>query len=217
MGGPMRDHLRALLITLHIAAVVFLALPSPGKFMIEKNWRDPDAQQAFRGIAGVLGVPKQQVQDTLWELGLGWKRLRGVVVEPLGPYVAYMGVKQSWAMFAQVPDRSGRLEVHIEQDGEWRPLYISQDPEHDWRGSELRQERLRGALADYSWRRRKGRFPGFTEALALRAAADFPDATRLRADMVHVGIPEPAELRERGGLEIGEPYFTYTVFLEEFR
>jgi len=213
----MRDHLRAVLIPLHIAAVVFLALPAPGKFMIEKEWQKADAQQAFGAMAGVLGVPRATVQDRLWDLGLVWQDLRQAIAGPLHPYPAYLGVTQGWAMFAQVPDRSGRLEVYIEEEGDWRPLYISQDPAHDWRGSELRQERLRGFLSDFSWRRRKGRFPGFAEALALRAAADFPEATRLRAEMVHVGIPEPAVLRAQGGLDIGEAYFQHTVFLEPLR
>ena len=213
----MRDHLRAALITLHIGAVVFLALPAPGKFMIEKEWQKPDAQQAFGAISGVLGVPRKVVQDRLWGLGLVWKDLRQAVAGPLRPYSVYMGVTQGWAMFAQVPDRSGRLEIHIEEEGVWRPLYISQDAEHDWRGAQLRQERVRGFLSDFSWRRRKGRFPMFTEALALRAADDFPDAVRLRAEMVHVGIPDPDVLREQGGLDIGKAYFQHTVFLEEFR
>lgn len=222
LSAAMRDHLRALFISLHVTVVLVLAFPQPGAFMHEKQWRRPDVQAAFGSVSQALGVvgaelSPAEVQAIAWEGGSLWQRGRRRTVKHLQFYVKYCGVKQGWSMFANVPQKSGRLEIEIEQGGVWEPIYISQDPAHDWRGVELRQERLRGYVSDFSWRRRKGTFPRFVEALGLRAAVDFPSATRLRARMRTLHFPDPATLRETGAVRVGEPYFETTVHLSEWR
>ena len=222
-AGPMRDQLRAVLILLHVLAVGFLALPQPGVFMHERQWRQPEVQQVFRAVSQGLGtvgytMPPADVHALAWDLGTEWKSGRRRIARYLQPYVKYCGIKQGWSMFAHVPWRSGRLEVELDDGtGEWRPIYVSQDPEHDWQGRVLRQERMRAYISDFAWRRRKGVFPRLAEALALRAAEDFPEATRLRARMVTVQIPGPAALRQTGELEVGEPYFEAVVALGDYR
>lgn len=218
----MRDHLRALFVAFHVIAVLILALPQPGSFMHERMWRRPPAQAAFRSAsdaARAVGadLSPAEVQDIAWAVGSAWQRARRRTVRHLDRYVTLCGVKQGWSMFADVPETSGRLEVEVERGGAWAPAYISQDPGHDWRGGELRQERLRAFISDFSWRRRKGTFPRFAEALGRRAAADFPDATRLRARMRTVHFPDPATLRETGAIRLGEPYFETTVDLGRWR
>lgn len=218
----MRDHLRALFITLHVVVVLILAFPQPGAFMHEKQWRRPDVQAAFQNVSEALravgaDLSPAEVQDIAWAGGSAWQRGRRRTVQHLQFYVKHCGVKQGWSMFANVPEKSGRLEIEVERGAVWEPVYRSQDPDLDWRGGELRQERLRGYISDFSWRRRKGTFPRFVEALGRRAAVDFPDATRLRARMRTLHFPDPATLRRTGAVRVGDPYFETTVHLSEWR
>ncbi|MEC8423157.1 MAG: hypothetical protein VX000_05230 [Myxococcota bacterium] len=222
LGRPMRDHLRALLVTCHILVVMVLAFPQPGLFMHKRAWAKPEAQDAFGALSRGMGrlgvaVTPAEIESILWTAGSAWQQARRKTVQHVQFYVNHCGVKQRWSMFASVPAKSGRLEIELEQGGAWSTIYVAQDPERDWRGSVLRQERLRAYISDFAWHRRGATFPRFVDALALRAGSDFPDATRLRARMRTLHFPPPATLRETGSRTVGAPYFETTVDLGAYR
>jgi hypothetical protein len=218
----MRDHVRAAFVAFHLLVVVVLGLPQPGGFMHERLWRKPEVVGAIRTATRVvnavgIGLSEDEVKDVAWGAGLAWQKARRRTVQHLTWYVDYCGVKQGWSMFASLPKRSARLEVQIEEDGVWRTVYRAQDPDADWRGRQLRQERVRAFVNNFAWKRHQRGFPVFADALAVRASGDFPEATRLRAHMVPVQLVAPAALRAAGALPEGAPYWQATVDLSAFR
>jgi hypothetical protein len=218
----MKDHLRAIVITAHIAVVFILAFPAPGGAMHERAFKSPALRAWWERAAAVstaVGRPMEtdEAAELAWAIGRRWQRARRRTVQHLQFYVKYCGVKQGWTMFGKVHRRPGRLEVHLEENGEWRPLFVPLHPEHDWREGQLRQERIRGYISDFALRRREGTFPRLAQAIAQRAAADFPDATRVRARMVPLLIPKPAKLRSAGEIPLGAPYFESIVPLDPYR
>jgi hypothetical protein len=217
-----RDHIRALLITAHLVFVFALSTPAPGLFMREKAFQRPDVQEWFGRFAAVstaVGRPtdREAVTASAWALGERWQTARRRTLQYVHPYAEYCGVRQGWYMFAGVLSKSARLEVDIEFEDEWLPLFHPFVADAQWRRQQLRSARVRTALQPLVFHRREGRAELLAERLAIHAAAEFPEATRLRVQMVPVRIPPAAQLRKLGELPRGEPYFVNVVDLDDYR
>lgn len=218
----MWDHVRALLITVHLLAVVLSALPAPVG-MRAQDLEDPSFRESLAPIHGALqaagyGGSEDDLARQLFEAGEALLETRRTVLRPFDLYYRHLGTRQSWRMFGTVNDKPARVEVFLDHgDGTWAPLYIAREPEHAWRAHQLDQERFRAFMNDYSWRRDKRSWDHFTAWLARQAARDFPEASRLQALVRYRPIPRPAKLRELGERPSGKAFWTVEHDLEEVR
>ena len=200
----MLDHLRGLLVLLHLIAVTAVAFPAPAG-MTRADIDNPDVQAAiaaWRGVAGAVGVAVEQepLSEWLWTQGKAMLAIRRTALAPMQPYYRWCGTRQSWSMFGYLNHTPARLEVHIDWGEGWQPLHIARTREHDWRARQLEQERLRGLVNRFSWKHSRRRFRELADWLAARAHEDYPDALRLRVQMRRRPLPDPATLRAAGTL-----------------
>ncbi len=196
MQSSLWPHLRALLITAHILAVIAAAIPAPAGGMRRSAWKDPTVQGELQAWADRLGVEEKTLEDGLWEVAGEYMKTRQKILAPLRPYYRYLGTDQPWRMFVAPHRRPAKLHIDIERDGQWSPIYIARDPQHAWRGDLLDSARFRAALFRYSWKHYRSSFRQFASWIASAAAADFPSASRVRLRWYRYKTPSPAQVRE---------------------
>jgi hypothetical protein len=199
---PPRAHLRAALLALHLFAIVISALPSAGAGLDRKAWANPTVQEEFgqwRDRLAGLGVQLtlDELQDLAFGFASGWNEVHTALQAPFQPYYR-LATRQSWRMFVAPHRHPGRLHVDIDHGTGWEPLYVARSSAHTWRGHQLDHDRFRSALFRYAWPayQRAGRWKHLVQWLARQAAADFPDAVRIRARYETFRTPSPAEVRE---------------------
>ncbi|MCB9779556.1 MAG: hypothetical protein H6742_13415 [Alphaproteobacteria bacterium] len=197
------DHLRAILVLLHVLVISVLSFPAPVGMMTERAFSHPDTQASFQSYTDALNavgvdIDKDEFQQLLWDAGTAFISVRRKVVAPMQPYVALTGTEQGWRMFGSVNRRPAWLRVELKQDGAWRTIYEMRSDEYTWRRQQLDQERVRAVVNNFSWLHSKRTYEDFGLWLARRAAEDFPDATHLRTSMVRRALPPPDELRAHG-------------------
>lgn len=207
----MLKHLRALFVTFHLIAITAVAFPAPVG-MRKSDLDNPDVKnaiEAWRGAAGVFGfdVDPDAFRDGLWEKGNTLLDGRKAALEPLQPYYRYTGTRQGWSMFGYLNHTPARVEIHIDHGEGWQPLYIARTTAHTWRSHQLDQERLRGLMNSFSWKRGRAKLRQITDWIALQAAEDFPQAQRIRVQMHARPLPDPATLRQQGELEHTKIYW----------
>jgi hypothetical protein len=196
-------HLRGLLVALHLMAVTLLALPAVGEGMSRWAWKDPTVQEEFAYWTGRLNqcgvaVTQQQFEDGLYGTASAYESARGHALAPFGRYYGYCGTFQSWRMFAGPHRHPSRLHIDVEEAGDWRPVYVKSDPEHDWLAVQLDHYRMRPFVYRLSWYRHVPEFPDFDNLarwVAARAARDFPEARRVRVRFFTFRTPSPEEVR----------------------
>lgn len=228
----LRDHLRGAFVLFHVAAVTLLAVPSPGE-VTRKELRKPslvETMEAGAQVLGALGQPTsvEALSESVYQRAKSLQSARRTLLSPLRPYERIAGVEQGWTMFGIANLHPGRLEVYVRgavggqtsappsADG-WRLVYRSRDPELDWRAGQLDEERIRTLVNNFSWRRGHSGWGPWVDWLAGAAAADFPEATALKAQMVSMRIPPPAELRATGALREDAVYWPEERSLDRLR
>jgi len=227
VGDPHRpvlgraDQLRAVLITLHILAISLLAIPAPVG-LSHAAMQEAGVQESLataRTVAGALGWEVDQAEATALAHDLGSRYLdaRHRVLTPVRPYAQYLGVKQGWRMFSQINPAPRRLEIDLFEGGIWRPIYVARDPELAWMADLMDHERMRGFTNAFSWGKQRPRFRRFSAWLASRAAADFPEATKLKTRMVTVHLVGPEALADHGSLPTGATSWETRINLAPLR
>ena len=218
----MVDHIRALLITAHLLAVGLAGFPAP-KGVKRSNFEEPLTKDALTPVLEVsqgLGYDGgyEAFADDLYVVSKGIEDARRGVLAPFGPYYKYAGTKQSWRMFGAVNQNPARVEFYLDRgDGQWQPLYIARDPEHDWRALQFDQERFRAFMNDYSWKRDNKSWVLFNTWVARQAAADFPEATRLKGQVRYRPIVRPEVLRTLHERPSGKVFWPQTTDLKALR
>ena len=215
-------HVRALLIAIHIVAVVVLAIPDAGGVALSrKSWKNPTVQAELKAWAqrlSALGLQTDAAtleQDVFeiarsWTEGLAWLRA------PVRPYAEYLGVRQTWRMFVAPHRHPAKFQVDVEQDGQWRPVQVARSDQYGWRSHQLDHVRVRSLLFRYGWKRYRRFYRAFAEWIADRAAEDFPAAQRVRVRMVGFRTPTPQEVQS-DAIPEGEFRQTIVLPLEERR
>ncbi|MDG1483197.1 MAG: hypothetical protein P8R54_26645 [Myxococcota bacterium] len=197
----LRDHLRAALISLHIVAVVLVALPNPSGFMKRSMWSLPmvqDELEAWAERATSLGISHTAatLEDATWRRFQQVVSIRKTVLRPLRPYYKHCGTNQSWALFG-IPQRyPSWLHIDLKHPSEgWVPIYISRDATRDWRRDMLDTERYRSFLVYAARESHHRRFVRLGTWLAGMAAADFPEAESVRLQWRDQRTLTPAEIQ----------------------
>ena len=199
------DHIRAVLVTIHLLAITIMSLPSPGR-VSERQLRDPALQEVFadwREVLAGLGVAlsKEEAEQLAMAGANSFMESRDAVLKPLRPYYKYAGTVQSWQMFGYLNRTPARFKLELRTaEGGWRDLYIARNDTADWRRGQLDSERFRGMINSYSWKQNRSGYRRFLDWISCRAAEDFPDAISVRGSMVRLRLPEPEELREMDAL-----------------
>ena len=111
----MRNQLRAILVSLHLFAVILMSIPGPAA-LTEDMLQEENLQANFRdwsALAQNLGVDLEP--EDIEALSFTWGRrvfdLRATALEPFRPYYKYMGTRQRWQMFGVLNRRPGRIEI----------------------------------------------------------------------------------------------------------
>lgn len=131
---------------------------------------------------------------------------------PLRQGLRLVGASQGWTMFGGVDREPVRLQVEVQEQGAWRLVHQTGDPEHAWNLRQLSEARVRSTinLVGKHPRKHRKRWQGFTDWLATRALEDFPEATAVRFSMREQATPAPADLRQHGWPE-GRVFATRSV------
>lgn len=191
----MWQHVRAVLITAHLVAVVLMALPAPDGTYDRRAWKDPTVQRELAAWAETLGTPPAELEERLWTLSQSYMGARGAVLAPFGPYYEFCGTAQSWRMFVAPHLYPSALHIDVREDGTWRPVYVERDPHHRWLASVLDSYRFRSVTFRFCLPAYGEEFADFARWTADRARRDFPRADAVRVRMHKVPTPTPDEAR----------------------
>ncbi|MEM7158202.1 MAG: hypothetical protein AAF799_35500 [Myxococcota bacterium] len=200
-SGRAWPHVRALLVALHIVAVLLLAIPDAGGVALERaSWKNPTVQAELSAWAERLSTlgyhtDTATLEGDVYAVAKSWTGTLKALRVPVRPYSDYLGVRQTWRMFVAPHRHPATLHVDIEEDGQWRPIHVARSDEYDWRRGQLDHPRMRSMLFRYGWKRYDRYYRGLTRWLATQAAGDFPQATRVRIRMYGFRTPTPEEVR----------------------
>jgi len=136
--------------------------------------------------------------------------------KPFKPYTEYAGVRQRWRMFVAPHRHPATLHVEVQENEQWRTVYVARSSEHTWRGLELDHTRARSMLFRYAWREYRGHYRRFAHYVARWAAEDFPNAAKVRVRWYGFRTPSPEEVKEDRVPE-GEFRQAVTIELEGLR
>ncbi len=217
MTAPLRprDHVRAVLVLLHLGAVLLLSIPRPPGGSDRSSLDGPVMQEIigdWRQMANGVGwaVDQDRATDLVFGVSTGIRQVRGTVLSPFQRYAAFTGAHQSWGMFAFLKRRPALLSVEVQTGGVWQPVYLARDPDLRWRSHQLDSERFRAALnRPTSGVGRRG-FDDWADWLACQAAIDFPDATALRTQLQGLQLSPPAATLRAGGVARRAAFWTTT-------
>ncbi len=197
------DHLRAVLIAAHLAAITVAAIPSPQGELSEKRIRDPEVRKAldpWTALVIDLGLAEDEDEAVRWLFDLGHTlvKVRKTALGPSSTYLRYTGNAQSWRMFGVAPTKQALLEVHGRRaDGTWEPLYV-EHTEHNWGWLLLDHSRIRAFRSSFATRDMRGRYTMFARGVCRIALDEFPEYTAVRMQYQGIRIPAPDRLAADG-------------------
>ncbi len=197
---PWIPQLRAIFVLFHLVAVTLMAAPAPAGGMKRAAWKDPTVQaelRAWRDRLSGLGLDRspEAFEQDLWELAAGFMRVRRQVLRPFRPYYRWCGTWQTWRMFIAPHRFPARLHIELSDGGgDYRSVYVARSPEHTWLAPQLDQARMRAALFRYGWPSYGRSWSQLADWIAARAAADFPEAERIRLRMWKYRTPSPEQV-----------------------
>ena len=197
-------HIRAILILLHIFAINIIAFPTPRGALSKKHVQKADIQESMKLWHNLLFYKAltdrsvEQFSEDLVATGRWLVKSQKELSEPFVPYYRYAGTRQSWQMFGYVQHTAGVLNIMLNENDEWRPLYVDLDAEYQWKSTLLNQERVRASRSLFAQKRFKKRYELFSQWMAQAALEEFPNATEVRVFYQQRTIPKPDTLRKKG-------------------
>jgi hypothetical protein len=190
---------RAALISLHLVAVSLLAFPAPPAHAVDPAaWQNPRVQEelhawAERFQAAGIDVSPAELEESAFAAACRFLQIRDALVWPFQPYYEYCGTYQSWRMFTGPEHAPTRLQVDIQEYGQWRTVHVERDPERTWLDGWLSHHRMRPAVESFAMS--ESAFEPFAAWIAESAERDFPEARRVRVRYWKQPTPTPEELR----------------------
>jgi hypothetical protein len=186
-------------VTLHLVAVTLLAFPAPPAHAVDRAaWHNPREQGELAAWAGrlqALGIDTSpaELEDFLFAAACQFLEVRDALVWPFRPYYQYCGTFQSWRMFASPEHAPTRLQIDIQEQGQWRTVLVERDRERAWLDGWLSHHRMRPAV-EFCGQTEEG-FRPFAAWIADSAERDFPAADCVRVRYWKQRTPSPEDLR----------------------
>lgn len=217
MPSTLWPHIRALLIAAHIAAVIVSAFPSPSGGMTRSAWKDPTVQAELSVWAQRLSMETAVLEEHLWDLAVAFMSVRKTALKPFKPYYQHAGTYQAWHMFVAPHRNPAKLEIALDYGSEdWTLIYRARDPEYAWKAEVFDHNRARAALFRYSWKHYRTPYRQLTDWLAGQAAAEFPEAERIRLRWYRYRTLSPERVRA-GEVSTGSHEREQIRYLRNFR
>ena len=191
--------LRAILISLHLIAIILKAIPSPEGGMNRTDWKNPTVQAEFKEFthkfnAIGIDISQAELEEELWILAKRYMNIRRKAVKPFRKYYRYAGADQNWQLFVAPHMYPSRLNIEILIDNEWQTIYQPFNSETRWQAHLIENSRFRPSIFRYSWHRYKKHYHTFAKYLATQAVTDFPKASRLRTRWWNARSPSPEQV-----------------------
>jgi hypothetical protein len=191
--------LRAILISIHLIAIILKAIPSPEGAMNRSDWKNPTVQAEFEDFTNKLNtvgldISQAEVEEELWVLAKKYMKVRRTAVKPFRKYYRYAGADQNWQLFVAPHMYPSRLNIEILVGDEWQTVYQPFNPETRWQAHLIENSRFRPSIFRYSWPRYKKHYHTFVKYLAGQAVNDFPTASRLRTRWWNARSPSPEQV-----------------------
>lgn len=220
MAFTSRDHVRAALLALVLAVHGYLALPIPGK-VSEASFKHPIADEELARWSGILsGVGIERTPDELKveliERFGGLAEARKESIKPIRPLLRLTGTGQAWGLFTYPNSFPHTMHIQLQVDGQWRPLYLPLDPEHDWNKRLFVFRRIRGVYDDNANNARQS-YDNFVDWVALMALREHPEASAVQVHYVRGHVTLPGEPKDPSTKEKHKRVRTRAGFEQEGR
>lgn len=192
------SHLKGVLVALHLVAITVMALPEVGDGLNRKAWSDPTVQGEFdawhaRLSDWGLGLSRDAFEEQAWSVAQGWAVTHDALKAPFWPYLRYCGTWQGWRMFVAPHRYPSRLVIELHEGEAWRTLYVARSDEYAWHRAQFDHHRMRSAMFRFAWPNYRKAFTQFSERVAKDAAAEFPEADRVRLRFRKTPTPTAAQ------------------------
>ena len=198
--GPSRwAYLRALLITIIVGINFIQASPAPGK-VAKSALKDPIALEELErwvDIFAFFGLEQtpEGISELTVDLADNWRDGKRFLTRPMKPFWKFTATQQGWGLFTYPDTHPYVLEIQVRgKKPDYRPIFRSQDSEHDFGRSVLTFRRVRGMYNP--GRRAPKTYKPMTKWFARKVFAAHPDANRVRFRFhrVHTTLPgEPVD------------------------
>ncbi|NCG18793.1 MAG: hypothetical protein GWP91_07250 [Rhodobacterales bacterium] len=192
--------IRAALIGIVLFSQVILAIPAIQP-VTEQKLRSPGARAEMRMWHRFLtntglSWTEDEFVEHLDTVTTGAHSMRSAAVAPLLPMGRWLGVHQSWGLFAAPTTFPTRLEVEIhEPGGGWRHVYRRLDDDYDEMASVFAYRRVRG-LHDSAQHKPGKPLRAFCNWVAAEMFAAHPNANRVSVKMIQLHITLPGEPKD---------------------
>lgn len=192
----MWPHLRAGLVLFHVAAVLVMCTPGPGRLLNREQWKSAESQAQFEAWAGRLGAlgidtTAAGLEAWLWARAGQYAGVRRQLERPFTPHVGRLHLYQGWSLFSQPQRHPVRLHIDVDEGTGWRPIYVQGSGQHRWRAAQLRHHRLRKLIGRVARRKNLGSYPRLVDWLSRAAVRDFPAAAQLRVRLYRYRTAPP--------------------------
>ena len=171
-------------------------VPNPAAFS-EKSLRDPRARAELHAWAGRLHVDDGALRDFAIEGADAIRAVRAFVRAPFAPYLAALGVHQTWSLFTVAVRKNVKLVIEardcpVDDDRcAWRALYRTQDENARWASEQLESDRTVGSVARFSYPENKPARAVACKVLARRAFAELSSVQAVRCNLETFASPDP--------------------------
>lgn len=192
--------MRAVLVALHVLSLVVLSLPTEGAVHDRRRWQTANARADLRQMAARLTawgwpIDEHGLERALWSMGDAYLRVQQPLAAPFVIYGQLTGSRQGWQMFASPQRHPAELQVDVERDGRWQPLYRPHSDEHAWNREQLEHNRFRKFLGRFARGFVRSHYEHTARWVATRAARDVPEATRVRVRLHRYATLPPERVR----------------------
>lgn len=190
--------IRAILIAFHLCAITLKACPAPEGAMAKQDWAHPTVQAEFKQWTAVLNgsglnISQNELEEHLWSLATQITNVRNLTLSPFRKYYRYLGADQNWRLFVAPHMFPSRLEIDVQLDEEWTPIYrVFDGPK--WMANLIENGRFRPSIFRYSWGRYKGQYNRFSKFMSDKAQKDYPDASAIRFRWWRYPLPSHTDI-----------------------
>ena len=195
-------HVRAVLVTGHVAAIVLTAVPGPDGGMNRGMWQDPSVQSELVAWSARLGTTPARLDAWVFPIALQLFNVRNAIRAPVVPYVDWTGNEQPWRLFVapdRVPSHFELAARRVGVDAPWVTLFEERSATARWHAWYFEHPRVRRALYWYGWPPVGAQSALHCRWVARWVFAEHPEFEEVRCRFYRA--PSPSAAQVRAGVE----------------